>query len=110
MSTEGMRTISRRSLAKQTIGVAATLLTGGTAVADAQRVDLDTTTLDTRVELIEKSRGKAFTASQKKTIANNLKTNDDAWTKCRAEFRVPDQVEPAFTFAPNTVDGGDNAK
>src|SRR5438874_307159 len=95
--------ISRREAGKAAMGIVAGVLVG------AERADAQTepkpapASGDVRVALIEKSRGKPFTEEQRKAVLTNIQGSDDAWTKARIAFTVPDQTEPDFVFSPSPV-------
>lgn len=56
---------------------------------------------DTRLAVLESSLGRTLTEEQRKAVLANIRFSEDAWAKCRKEFKVPDGTEPDFVFRPH---------
>jgi|SRR5579872_549816 len=108
-SESGGQRLSRRDLGRFLAGSMAGAMMAmaaeskGTAPPEPPLAAAGEETVDTRLTLIEKSRGKALTPEQRKAVLENIKNSDDGWAKGR-EFPVPDGVEPGFVFHPTPLD------
>src|SRR5205807_2411433 len=99
---EPRRKVTRRGLGKAAMGIVTGVLVSGTeapAVA-SQTVVSATTPVDPRIAAIEKSLAKPLSAEKRKAVIDNITGNEEAWSKARAAFTVPDQTEPDFVFTP----------
>jgi hypothetical protein len=94
--------LSRRELGR----IAVASLTGAlTAAAVTTQAQAPTTPpeipADTRLAALERSLGRTLSEEQRKAVLANIRFSEDAWAKCRKEFKVPDGTEPDFVFRPH---------
>jgi len=102
--SSGVR-VSRRELGRIAAGAVAGALAGASANAKPApsqgqpRPEVPMPDTDSRLALIEQSRGKPLTEEQRKAVLKNIKSTEESWAKGRA-FPVPDGTEPDFIFRP----------
>lgn len=98
--------MTRRELGRLAAGSVAGALAASavSGVGAAAAQEPPKSEIDTRLALIEKSRGGPLPEEQRRAVLKSIQSTEEAWARGR-QFPVPDGTEPNFLFRPTPSKG-----